>query len=113
MRISLTARRSYQSVLKEISPKYSLEGLTLRRKLQYFGHLMQSQLTGKAPDAGKDRRQEEKGTAGTRWLNGITDSMNMFHELQEMVKDTEAWAAVVHGVAKSWKQLRLNNKMWG
>ena len=74
MRVPWTARRSNQSSLKEINPEYSLEGLMLKLKLQYFGHLMRRTDSGKDPDVGKDRRQEEKGM---RWLYGITDSTDM------------------------------------
>ena len=79
LRVPWTARRSNQSILKEINPEYSLEGLILKLKRQYFGHLIRtkSQLIGKDPDAGKDWRQEEKGWQRTRWLDGITDSMDM------------------------------------
>ena len=97
-----TARRSNQSILKELSPEYSLEGLMLKLKLQYFGHLMGHWFTGKDPDAGKDWRQKEKGTTEDEWLAGITDSMDMnLSQLQEMVKDREVWHAEVHGVPKS------------
>ena len=101
-----TARRPNQSILKEISPEYSLEGLMLKLKLQYFGHLMQRTDIGKDSDAGKDWRLEEKGMAEDEmvgchhWLNG-----HEFDKLQELVMDRESWHATVHGVTKSWTWL--------
>ena len=109
-----TARRSNQSILKEISPGCSLERMMLKLKLQYFGHLMQSWLIGKDSDSGRDWGQEEKGTTKDEmagWhqlLNGITDLMDVsLSELREMVMDREAWRAAIHGVAKS--RTRLSN----
>ena len=106
MRVPWTARRSNQSTLKEISPEYSLEGLLLKLKLQYFGYLMQrAQLTGKDPMPGKSEGKRRRGQQ-RRWWDGIPDAMDMrLSKLQVIVKNRGARYTDVHEVTKSWTQL--------
>ena len=107
MKAPWTARRSNQSILKEISPGISLEGMMLKLKLQYSGHLMRrvdslEKTLVLGGIGGRSKREQQR----MRWLDGITDSMNMsFRELREMVMDREAWRAAIHGVTKNWTRL--------
>ena len=102
MRVPWTTKRSNESILKEISPEYSLEGLMLKLKLQYFGHLMRRADSLEKTGTGRDWGQEERGRQRVRWLDGMDMDLG---GLWQLVMDREAWRAAIHGVTKSWTRL--------
>ena len=111
LKVPCTARRSNQSILREINPEYSLEGLMLKLKLQYFDHLMLTvNSLGKSLILGKTKGRRRRGGQRMRWLDGITDAVNMnLGKIWEMVRDCEAWRIAVHGVTESSTNGQLNN----
>ena len=114
LRVPWTARRSNQSILKEINPECPLEGLMLKLKLQYFGHLMwRTDSSEKTLMLRKIEGRRRRGQQRMRWLDDLIDSRDMsLNKVWDMVKDREAWCAAVHGVTKSWTRLRLNWTRW-